>query len=367
MNKLNVVFRADSSSAIGSGHLMRCLSLAQYMQWQMKAQIFFISRDLDGNINQIVRNNNFSLLPLPKHSEDTRLVGYEKWLTVSLWIDAQETKQVLAHIEGCKLLVVDHYALDSLWEKDVRPFVNKILAIDDLATRKHDCDYLLDQSFGRERQSYKGLVPIGCKLFLGIEYVLLNRKYYLQVSHIRHRIRNVLVFFGGSDETGETLKFLTALSMLACDSLHFNVIVGSSNLQRYEIEKACKNFSNVDFHCQVNDMERFIAEADLAFGAAGSNTWERCQLGLPAIVTVTGDNQRFIAEQVEKAGAVKRLGWHEAVNPAVYCMALAALDDIPLADMSGAAYSIMGSCRIAEMIEAMREELYCEHCRTGNW
>ena len=358
MNKLNVVFRADSSSDIGSGHLIRCLSLAQYMREQMNAKFFFISRDLDGNINQIVRNNNFSLLLLPRHQEDNQLIGYEKWLTVSLQIDAQETKQVLAHIEGSKLLVVDHYALGSLWEKEVRPFVNKILAIDDLASRKHDCDFLLDQSFGRERQSYNGLVPLGCKLFLGIEYVLLNRKYYLQASYIRHRIRTVLVFFGGSDETGETLKFLTALSIVACDSLHFNIIVGSSNLRRGEIEKRCKNVPNVDFYCQINDMERFIAEADIAFGAAGSNTWERCQLGLPTIVTVTGDNQRFIAEQVEKTGAIKQLGWHEEVDHNVYGMALAALDEIPLADMSRAAYSVMGGCRVAEMIEVIKGALY---------
>ena len=139
-----IAFRVDSSTQIASGHLMRCLTLAEKLN--CKEKIIFISRDLPGNISNLILKKGFKLTLLNNEDLDVSLKGYEKWLTVRQEQDAKETIEAIKNL-NLELLIVDSYAIDVKWEKMLRPSVKKIMVIDDLANRKHDCDILLDQNF----------------------------------------------------------------------------------------------------------------------------------------------------------------------------------------------------------------------------
>lgn len=304
-----IVFRVDSSTQIGSGHLMRCLTLAN--QLKSKAEILFISRHLVGNLNYLITQNGFKNIELLPANDQIELSGYESWLTVKQEQDAKEVIEILKNID-VELMVVDSYAIDANWEKVIRPYAKKIMVIDDLANRKHDCDILLDQNYYEDMETrYNGLVNENCKLLLGPKYILLREEFYKAKQHQRQRngeIKNILVFLGGSDLTNETMKTLRALEMLGRDDITVNVVVGGSNQNKDEVKAFCNKYKWMNYYCQINNMAEMMNEADLAIGAGGTATWERCFLGLPAIVIAVAENQIKIAENCAKKEFIKYLG-----------------------------------------------------------
>lgn len=289
-----IVFRVDSSAQIGSGHLMRCLTLAGQLKKEKQADIAFVSRDLAGNLNYLIKKNGYRLFLLPKALSTKELTGYERWLTVEQAIDAGQTKKLLQGLD-VDYLIIDSYALDEMWENILRPCVNKIMVIDDLANRKHNCDILLDQNYYCDMEMrYTGLVPDHCQLLLGPQYALLREEFYEARKKMRNRdgnIKNILVFFGGSDLTNETMKALKALESLHKNDIQVNVVVGASNNNRESIEAYCLRHDNMQYFCQVNNMAELMNKADLSIGAGGATTWERCFLGLPSIVIAIAENQ----------------------------------------------------------------------------
>lgn len=313
-----VVIRVDSSEQIGSGHLMRCLTLAEQMR-KKNAEVHFISRELIGSLHRLVTEHGFSLHLLPRHEERLNLTGYAAWLTVSQTMDAEETVSILSQIPPVDRLVVDSYALDIVWEQQMRPLVREIFVIDDLANRQHDCDILLDQNFYREMQHrYDGLVPPKCKLLLGPSHALLREEFYAARAHLRERdgvLRRILVFYGGCDATCETEKAIHALLQLHLPSVDVDVVVGESNPRRTYIENLCVLHDFLHYHCQVSNMAQLMANADLCLGAGGTTTWERCFLGLPTIVTAIAENQIEICRDCAEVGLIYYLGrWNEVTE-----------------------------------------------------
>ena len=320
---MRAVFRADSSTVIGSGHLMRCLTLAERMRKEKNAEVHFISRNLEGNLHGKIKDAGFTLHVLPRHTFNEDLKGYAAWLTVPQKLDAAETKDILQVFGKFDRLVVDNYALDITWEQEMRPFVDEIFVIDDLANREHDCDILLDQNFYLDKEiRYVGLVPESCKLLLGPHHALLREEFYEARKHLRHRngrLRNILVFYGGSDLTNETMKALHALQVFheTQPEIAVDVIVGGSNPHQQKIKKFCEAPDVKKwmwYHLQVSNMAEYMARADLMLGAGGSTTWERCLLELPAIVTAIADNQVRIAEDCAAKGWIDYIGWHDEVT-----------------------------------------------------
>lgn len=318
------VIRVDSSSVIGSGHLMRCLTLADSMKKENNADVHFICRDLEGNLSQLVVSHGHQLHLLPRAELDDSLEGYAAWLTVSKEQDAAETISILKEIipDGNCLsrLVVDSYAIDIEWERQLRPYTEEIFVIDDLANRKHDCDILLDQNLSENmNHKYDELVPRECKIFIGPKYVLLRDEFIEARKRLKKRdgnINNILVFYGGSDFTNETIKALVALSELVDYNYKFNidVIVGGSNPNKEEIESYCKNKKYIHYYCQVNNMAEFMLKADLFIGAGGSTTYERCYLRLPSIVTSIAENQTESSEYFGRIGIFEYIGYMENVE-----------------------------------------------------
>lgn len=338
---MNVVFRADASSQIGLGHVMRSLTLAEELRMK-GADVYFICRELPGHACQYLESKNIPLFSLSFPGDGENLSGnyneksvgsaflkkferncYTGWLGVIWEQDAQEVRQILSQEFAEKnkkidWLVVDHYALDRRWEEQMRPFVKKIMVIDDLADRPHDCDLLLDQNLYENMKSrYDGLVPEHCIKLLGPNYALLRREFREARANLRERdgtVKRILVFFGGSDSYNETAKALEAIQMLGRPDIAIDVVVGLSNPHKDQIKEMCSILPNTKYYCQVDNMAELMAQADLAIGAGGSATWERCFLGLPSITIITAKNQRESALAVSSRKATYNLGVHDQVS-----------------------------------------------------
>lgn len=329
---MKIVIRVDASVLVGSGHVMRCLTLARRLQKQHGADVAFVMRDLAGNFINKVQANGFKVLVLPRVAEYQGLSGYEKWLTVPAERDAEDTLKVIkGYTASIDRLVVDSYALDYRWENRLRPITNEIMVIDDLANRKHDCDVLLDQNFYLNKsQRYKGLVPEHCSLLLGPEHALLREEFYEVKKHLRKRdgnVRHILVFYGGSDLTDETSKAIQALVLLhkEYNKISVDVVTGQSNPHKQKVEEMCSQHDFIRYDCQVDNMAELMNTADLMLGAGGTTTWERLFLQLPAIVTAIADNQIEICHDCAAAGLITYLGMAEDVNST---MIFSAISDV---------------------------------------
>lgn len=314
------VIRADASTSIGSGHVMRCLTLAHRLKKEKNAKVVFVMRVLSGNLIGVVEKQGFEVLKLPPANQKYNLNGYGLWLTVPMEVDARQTIDLLQPYlreHGCDVvdrLIVDSYALDEQWELMLRPYCREIMVIDDLANRRHDCDILLDQNFYLNKDvRYAGLVPEHCKMLLGPEHALLREEFYEAKKHLRKRdgtIKNILVFYGGSDLTNETEKAIKALVQLHDEGYNFtaDIITGVSNSRREKIKKICSKYHFFHYYCQVSNMAEFMNKADLMLGAGGSTTWERLYMELPALVTAVAENQVKCCEECGKAGLIDYVG-----------------------------------------------------------
>lgn len=315
------MFRVDSSQEIGSGHVMRCLTLACSLR-NKGANVTFVCRDLLGNLGEIIEQQHFNLIMLPNYKDNKNLpliTAHSKWLGVHWKVDAAETISVVNRLENeISVLIIDHYAIDKNWESEVRKFVKRIMVIDDLADRLHDCDILLDQNFYHNyKDRYQNLVPQSCKLFLGPEYVLLRDEFYscnpIDKKH-NGNVKKILVFFGGTDSTNETKKTIMAILQLDFITIELDVVIGKSNIHKKEIVSICSQYKFINLHYQINNMAELMYSADLAIGAGGTTTWERCYLGLPSIVITVAPNQELIAQTLDQLGIIKYIGPKEFVK-----------------------------------------------------
>jgi UDP-2,4-diacetamido-2,4,6-trideoxy-beta-L-altropyranose hydrolase len=288
--------------AIGTGHLFRCLTLANAMK-RKGASISFICRGFPADLDAVLEKNGFDIHRLS--STDPAA-------------DAAETMAVFRRVGKPHWLVADHYSLDRTWEVRLRPFAERIMVIDDLANRPHDCDLLLDQNdLAPQSRRYAGLVVNGCKLLLGPRYALLRPEFLEAWRWSRNRdgnVRRILLSFGGSDPTNETEKALEAIRILGRPDIIVDVVVGEANEKLDRIRRLCSEAGNFVFYRQANNMAELMSKADLAIGAPGTSTWERCFLGLPAVTVVVAENQLSVAGPVSTAGAIVNMGWHSKVG-----------------------------------------------------
>lgn len=306
-----VVFRTDASVQIGTGHVMRCLTLAEELR-QQGHQCQFICRDHPGHLGELIEGKGFGLHVLagaaPALANDTDN-PYAQWLGVTWQQDAWQTLAVLAPL-AADWLVVDHYALDARWEKEVAAAVGRIMVIDDLADRNHDCVLLLDQNLGSKAAAYDQKVPDDCIRLIGPQYTLLRPEFArLRECSLKRRqhpqLKRVLISLGGVDRTNVTGEVLHALSETPLPSdTEVDIIMGAAAPYLDEIRRQALNSRfRATVNVGVSDMAERMCQADLSIGAAGSTSWERCCLGLPAILVVLADNQERGAKALEAAGA----------------------------------------------------------------
>ncbi|WP_461201888.1 UDP-2,4-diacetamido-2,4,6-trideoxy-beta-L-altropyranose hydrolase [Anoxybacillus sp. TBDG-1] len=331
---MNILIRADASVAIGTGHVMRTLTLAELLR-DARCDVRFAMKEEEGHLCSYVESRGFSVFRIAsaRTQED----------------DAQATIQAIdAWGEWIDWCIVDHYGLDARWEQQIRRYVQNVMVIDDLANRPHVCDVLLDQNYYLNSYArYERLVPTNCTLLLGPKYVLLRKEFTEAREMVRMRtgeVNRLLVFFGGSDPTNETEKALRALRSLR--PMHVDVVVGATNPRRHVIERMCSEMG-ARYHCQIDYIAELMAKADLAVGAGGATMWERCFLGLPSLVTVVADNQKVATEAVAAYGAIQYVGWHEHVTTERYVEVMKRALETPkeLVRMSERSLKLMGTKR----------------------
>lgn len=309
---MKVVVRVDASVAMGTGHVMRCRTLATALQ-ERGASVHFITRAHPGHLGDMLARDGFevTLLPKPPTDEEMYRDEYAAWLGVTQQEDADQTIKAMDN-QKCDWLIVDHYGLDLAWETRLRPNARKLMVIDDLANRQHDCDVLLDQNYAEDgRERYRAWVPAQCLLLLGPRYALLRPEYaqYRETMVPRtSAIKRVLVFMGGADNANITGMVLAALSAGQLANLAVDVVVGPSFIHKDDVIGQATARPNTHIHGCRPHLADLMAQADLAIGAGGVTTWERMCLGLPSVLISIAQNQVPACEALASSGLIRYMG-----------------------------------------------------------
>ena len=287
-------------------------------------------------------------------------VSYAHWLGVDVRADADDTCERLSCLSA-DWLIVDHYGLGSGWEQSIKECCGRIMAIDDLANRDHTVDALLDQNLGRTETDYEARVPHSCKLMMGPRYALLRPEFAtLRTKSLSRRgqgcLRKLLITMGGvdlEDTTGRVLESLEGWGPAA--SLRVTVVMGPNAPWRDKVMEQVRSLPfQTEVLVNVRNMETLMCDADLAIGAAGTTSWERCCLGLPALQFVLAENQRPIAKALSQAGAALQLE-SDALGESLHrVMDQLAYDSGLLVRMSAAAAQVtdgQGAERVTQLIK----------------
>lgn len=316
VSAMTVVFRADASLDIGTGHVMRCLTLADALREQ-GAKCHFICREHTGHLIEHIKQCGFTVKVLPAcdgndlvaKDDKVPLPAHTAWLGCDWKTDAFQTGEYLEQVKP-NWLVLDHYALDFRWEEELQGKYEKLLVIDDLADRSHNCDLLLDQNLGRKGSDYAGLVQKECVVLAGPQYALMRPEFAtLREYSLKRRetpaLKQILVTMGGIDLPNATGHVLVALK--ACSlpkECRIVVVMGSHAPWLSQVREMAVTMPwQTDVRVDINDMAQVMADSDLAIGAAGSTSWERCCLGLPTLMVVLAVNQQAIADALVENGA----------------------------------------------------------------
>lgn len=373
---MKVVFRTDASLLMGSGHVMRCLTLATALKAR-GAQCHFISRAHPGHLLETIRQRGFKVnslespvdtakeaiflvadksLDFQQASDHTACLG-------STWqADAQDSAEILSELKP-DWLVVDHYALDRRWEEALSPYCQHLMVIDDLADRAHQCDLLLDQNLGRQPQDYAGLVPDKCQLLTGPSYALLRPEFTAwREASLKRRaaaqgkpMAQLLIAMGGVDlpnATGQVLEALKACALpLAC---RITVVMGSGAPALEPVRALARQMPwPTTVLVDTTNMAQHMASSDLAIGAAGSTSWERCCLGLPALVLVLADNQQAGAQALAAAQAAYLMGSASHISEQLPLAILALSNSKHRMVMSHAASAMTDGCGVDKVLRAL--------------
>ena len=297
-----LIIRADANSEIGTGHIMRCIALAQSWRDHGGKVKFITYCSNDFLINRIV-DEGFSLYQLKKSYLDPS--------EVSSFIEY--TPDVRCKKDENNWIVLDGYQFDSQYQTAAGKTGYKVLIIDDMAHLSiYHADILINQNISAKKQIYN--IDSNTKLLLGNRYVML-RKEFLQFNRKNRskvgEVKNILVTLGGADADNVTLTVLKALIRIAQSDLKIKVVVGpvNPNLQTLENEIRMTN-KDIEVLTSVKEMPALISWADIAVSGGGSTCWELAFYGLPFLVVVLAKNQIDIAAGLGDAGAAINLGWH---------------------------------------------------------
>lgn len=298
---MKVAIRADASVEIGTGHIMRCLTLATALQFQ-GSEVFFICKTLLENLEHKIRNQGFQVV---------RLGGCVAW---NHSVDAQATISVIQQYSSeIDWLIVDHYQIGRSWEQLIRPYIKKILVLDDLADRDHDCDLLLDQNLADDRHAqYQSLLPSHCLQLLGIDYLLLRSEFWQTRSQRQNRCnvaQTLLITMGGSDPSNMTSLVIKALKSIN-QSLEVRVVIGIGCPYWEDIQLQINAAPQHTITClhDISNMASQMDWADVAISAGGFTVYELACIGVPSMIIATHPTQIRVAEAMHNHGINYFLG-----------------------------------------------------------
>ena len=373
---MRVAFRCDASLQIGSGHVMRCLTLAEALRLRGH-ECRFICRDLPGQMVRQITTAGFAVTVLPAPSDEfaptTKAPFHAEWAEVPWQTDAAQTCGALA--AGCDWLVLDHYAFDAQWQKAVRPAAAQIMVIDDLADRSHAADMLLDQNLGRHPADYAPLLPDAAERLIGPRFALLRPEFErARPQSLARRkacgfvLEHLLIFMGGMDLPDITGRALAALATGALPSIRqISVVMGPSAPALDTVRKMAGTMPvPTRVLVGVADMAALMAEADLAIGAAGGTAWERCVLGLPSLIVVMAHNQQQGAAALANSGTALILGAVEDPDlglALIHAISGLSRDPDALATLSARAAGVADGLGVVRMARAMETPIQLRPAR----
>lgn len=314
---MKVYFRVDASIHIGSGHVMRCLSLANQLQ-KSGYDIVFVIRPQNGDLSayiaelgyKVIKLNRLNTFTSPRSTDD-----YKSWLQVT---EIQDARDFLSVALDARIVVVDHYGINRAWEEYVKSrLACKLVVIDDLV-RQHDADLIIDQTYGADPYEY--LSNSAVKFVLtGSEYALLNSQFsdFHKLALEERKIKNthkLMISMGGVDKPNATLKVLDALSIR---EIKFDTTVLLSERAPHfnSVSSFCKRNEDWVKHISFsNNMAKLMLKHTIAIGAPGSTSWERACMGLPSIIIPLAKNQLQICRNLVDAGCAISLCKEEIAN-----------------------------------------------------
>ena len=303
---MNFLIRVDSSLDIGYGHVMRCLTIADYLR-DFGHEVEFCSRDCNANLNRRIIEKGFPLNIINvKNPKDS-------WLGHSQQEDASEVLKLLEK-KDFDWLIVDHYCIDEIWESLVKQKAKAIWVLDDLVNRPHSCNLILDTTLARDPIEYNKKDQ-SCKVYAGSRYAIL-RKPFLKLREkvfakreSFKKVNRVLINLGGTDPLNLTLNVVKTFSDSSYGPISFDIIANQKSKNYEELKSFCELKENLHVYGYVENIEEMIYKADLCIGAAGVSAYERASLGLPSILIQVADNQKDNITQFEhnKLGECIRL------------------------------------------------------------
>jgi len=294
-----IFFRCDASPNIGSGHVMRCITLAKAMKKKGWNCSFLVSDETEATVPNL-KTSGFKIHPDSFTPDEANV------------------------------LIIDHYQINTSYETKARKWAQHIVVIDDLANRDHDCDLLIDPTYNRNKSDYKDRIPVNSKILTGSEYAILRPEFQqMRNDALKRRtgnIERILVSLGATNVGANIEKVITALINIKNKSLKIDLVIGHAvelkpDLKEH-LEQLKKTSHNVNIYHHADNIAELMCKADLAIGAGGTTSWERCCLGLPTLMMEIADNQNTLANNLSEAGAVENLGWHKNVTPETIEIAL---------------------------------------------
>ncbi|PKG81129.1 UDP-2,4-diacetamido-2,4,6-trideoxy-beta-L-altropyranose hydrolase [Colwellia sp. 75C3] len=331
----NVIIRADSSSRIGVGHIMRCLTLAHKLV-QANYNVSFLCKEHKGNINQEIITQGFNVICLSPPNKLADKIDDTRWLGVTQDKDAVECINKLEYMEY-ELLIVDHYSLDKIWHLQLSPYAHKLIVIDDLANRQYHCDALIDPTISRQKSDYYNLVPKHCQLLLGKSYMLLREEFSLAREQAIKKRQNtikpshVLITLGGTDPDNITQTLLAWLIEIekVLTELSITVVISEQSRYKESIEALIKGHDWINLSIKPKSMAALMILADIAIGTSGGTAWERCCLGIPTINIISAQNQQVNSVALNQVNAIINLGWYESITKTMLADAILLLINSP--------------------------------------
>ncbi|MBT5471747.1 MAG: UDP-2,4-diacetamido-2,4,6-trideoxy-beta-L-altropyranose hydrolase [Nitrospina sp.] len=326
---MHVAVRTDAATHIGIGHVMRCITLANAFR-EKGAKVSFICRPFTGHLGDRIVAEGHCLHWMPPATQAIKpemdleqTPPHVNWLGERWQTDITQT-QIALKGKQFDWLIVDHYSLDYHWENAMRKFASRIMVIDDLADRLHDCDLLLDQTLDRNEEKYRDLAPKDCVFFTGSKYALLRpefsklREYSLN-RRVNFKMEHLLIGMGGIDQFNSTGLILGALQTSSLPpNCRITVVMGENAPWLNSVREQVKKLTwPTEIKINVENMAQLMADCDLAIGAAGSTSWERCCLGVPALMFVLAENQRAIGLALKQKQAVILLNEFKDIKKAV--------------------------------------------------
>jgi len=303
----DLIIRADASTSIGTGHIMRCIALGQ--AWQKRGgDVTFLSHYESRDLCQRIVDEGFNCIFI----ENPHPNPYDLGRTLEI------LTRFTNHSSAAKTCVaIDGYHFTADYHKAVRENGYRLLVIDDMAhLDRYHADVLLNQNIHAPELNYS--CDRETIQLLGADYFMLRQEFLEYRSWKRQipgeKVR-VLVTLGGADPDNVTLKVINALNSVDGADLEANIIVGPENTNTESLEKSLASSPfTIDLSPNVSNMPELMAWADVAISAAGSTCWELAFMRLPFVAIILAKNQEMIAIELDKAGAGMNAGWHNRLT-----------------------------------------------------